>query len=154
MSVHEQMYSADGVRQIAQEWWECEITPELAEKLSLCYVKTAKSRARSEPKPEAVVAVFPLAWLKMRLNDWGLLPVAAQKVADDAPAYVTAVLHTGFLTLPETDEMLARLRNEQLCADVNNPARSKMFAVARKQAVAPIDALAGIVTKSTKQERS
>lgn len=154
MNVHAQMCTAAGLQAVAKEWWDCEITLDLAENLSAKYAKESKNRVKQDIKNGYfITAAGPLVWLKMRLNARNLLPVSGNAPTDDKPTDPTATLRVGFLSLVETEEMLARLQNELLNEDANNPARSKMFETAQKQDITPIDATAGIVTK-TKQDNT
>jgi hypothetical protein len=147
MIVHEQLCTPTGAQEIALEWWDCVISAELSAKLGAAYAKASKHRVAVDRKNgHLITAAGPLVWLKQRLNDAGLLPVSGNPPPDDKPTATTAVLHVGFLCVPETEEMMCRLRNEPLPTDTNNPARSKMFETAQKQIVTPIDALAGKVT--------
>lgn len=154
MTVHKQLCTPIGVQEVAKEWWDCEVPPELAETLSAEYVKKRKKGMEQDfADGKAHSAIGQLIWLKSRLNDAELLPVSGKPPPDDKPTAVTAILHVGFVTLPETEEMLARLQNEEPREDTNKPARSKMFEIAQKQNVAPIDALAGIVAHTSQQDK-
>ena len=153
MTVHEQMCTPEGAQQIAKEWFDCNLAAEQAVKLSRVYKKTSKDRVRKDKAGGFLItAAGPLVWLKTRLNDYGLLPVSKSKANDDAPSAVTAILHVGFLSVAETEEMLSLLRREPKTDETNKPARSKMFATAQKQNVAPIDAVAERVAHKPPQE--
>jgi hypothetical protein len=148
MRVYEQMRSPLGVQDVVREWWDVDISLECAAVIYTAYIKTHDKRVKASLKTDYLVtAAGPLVWLKSKLLDLALLP-GPGGCEDDEQGTVTAVLHIGFLCLEETEEMLANLRNETPQEDVNRPARSKMFTVAQRQTVAPIDALAGIVTRT------
>lgn len=153
MTVHEQMCTPEGMQQTAKEWFDCDLVSEHAVELSRVYAKKSKDRVRKDTAQGLLItAAGPLIWLKTWLNHYRLLPVSKPKANDDDPDAVTAILHVGFLSLAETEEMLAKLRREPKKEETNNPARSKMFSTAQKQAVAPIDALAGKVAHKPPQE--
>jgi hypothetical protein len=150
MDVHDQMCTAAGVQALAKEWWVCDITAETAEELSAQYIKERKKPHEKnvrEGKATSALSAGQLVWLKYMLNMAGLLPVGDNPVTDDTPTPVTAVLHIGFLSVPETDEMLGRLNNEHRRHECNDPARSKMFETAQRQDVIAIDRTAAIVSK-------
>jgi len=152
MTVHDKMCTPSGLQELAKEWWDCLVSDELALSLSTAYIKATEGF-----EPEAGSFSVPclcssgtgqIVWLKNRINDLNLLPVGEARMHDDIPAVTTAVLHVGFLSVFETEEMVCRLRNEPLRQNCENPARSKMFATAQKQDVAPIDRTASIVSRS------
>jgi hypothetical protein len=150
MDVHDQMCTAAGVQALAKEWWVCDIAAETAEKLSAQYIKERKKPHEKnvrEGKATSALSAGQLVWLKYMLNMAGLLPVGDNPVTDDTPTPVTAVLHIGFLSVPETYEMLGRLNNEHRRHECNDPARSKMFETAQRQDVTAIDRTAAIVSK-------
>lgn len=140
MSFHDQMFTAAGVQALGREWFDCEIPEGLASCWSYDYIDAHNKRNNGE---YAITAAFPCVFLKTRLNDLGLLPVANSAPA--AAPVVTAVFHVGFLTLPETLEMWQRLWNENLRTD-SHVARSAIFKAAEKINPTPIDATAAIVT--------
>lgn len=149
MRVHEQMRTPTGIQAVVKEWWDFDLTIELAEELCVAYIKQQIPRIDADiARGYMVTAAGPLVWLKSRIVELGLLTPFVAPLNDDPPRITTAVLHVGFLMLHETEEMLERLHNEQMREDVNKPARSKMFATAQRQAVAPIDALASVVTRA------
>jgi hypothetical protein len=148
MTVHDQMCTPAGVQEVAKEWWDCDIIYEMAERFSVKYVEDTKDRVKQDrANGWFITAAGPLVWLKSHLNDLGLLPISGERVHDDSPTPVTAVLHIGFLSVPETDEMLSRLHTAPRQHDCNNPARSKMFETAQRQDVTAIDRTAAIVSK-------
>lgn len=154
MTVHEQLCTPEGVQAIAKECWDCAVTAEMAETLSAKYIKHRKKPMEDSFRrgtATCAVGAGQLVWLKDMLNEMGLLPISDDRASDDTPTPVTAVLHVGFMTIFETEEMVCRLHNEELCQETNRPARSKMFATAQKQTVTPIDATAGIVAHTSQE---
>lgn len=149
MRVYEQMRTPVGIQAVVKEWWDFDLTIELAEEICVAYIKQQIPRINEDiARGNMVTAAGPLVWLKSRIVELNLLTPFVAPSNDDPPGVTTAILHVGFLTLGETEEMVARLRNESLRENVNKPARSKMFATAQRQAIAPINALAAAVTRT------
>jgi hypothetical protein len=156
MNLHEQLCTPAGVQALAKEWWACDVPAETAEKLSAQYIKKRKKPYEKnvrEGKATSALSAGQLVWLKYMLNIAGLLPVGNNPVTDDTPTPVTAVMHVGFLTLAETEEMMWLLRNERPRENTNTPARSKIFETAQIRSIAPIDATAAIVSQIEKEEK-
>jgi hypothetical protein len=156
MNVHKQLCTPTGVQEAAKEWWDCNVSTEIAEKLSAKYVKQRKKPMEASIKTgstNSALAGGHLVWLKNMLNEAGLLPVSGSPPPDDKAVAVTAVLHVGFITLAETEKMIERLQNEEQLEETNAPARSKIFKTAQKQTITPIDATASIVTHSTQEDK-
>jgi hypothetical protein len=85
----------------------------------------------------------PFAWVKNRILESGLLPFGG--FDPSAEPVVTAVLHVGFLSLPETREMLDRLMFDPERSK-DSTARSRFGKTVHVHAVSPIDATASRVS--------
>lgn len=94
----------------------------------------------------------PAIWIKNRLLELHSLD-APHNPPTDFDDLTTAVLHTFFLSLDETAEMMAILHNENLttCEGRKKPARSKMFNT--PLAVQPIDGTAATVANSRQKKK-
>jgi hypothetical protein len=145
MTFHDQMFTREGIQALGHEWFDCEIPSWLASRWSCDYADAHKIRNQNGTA-EDVTATFPYVFLKMRLLDFELLPVAERAPA--AAPIVTAVFHIGFVRLRESLEMWQRLWNEEIRPDCDMPARSRMFTEMQKISPTPIDATAAIVSKA------
>lgn len=97
-------------------------------------------------------ACGPAIWIKNRLLELHALD-APHNPPTDFDDLATAVLHTFFLSLEETAEMMAILHNEDVMTadDRKKPARSKMFNTPLE--VQPIDSTAATVTNSRPKKK-
>ena len=81
----------------------------------------------------------PAMWIKNRLGELGQIPRCD---GNEVPTAETAILHCFFIHLQETQEMLARLRNDKSNI-ASAVARSKISST--QQHIEPIDAVASRV---------
>jgi hypothetical protein len=125
---HDQISTAIGFVAFAREWFDVFVPESLARRIA--------SQARSH-KERWETAAGPVCWAKNRLLDAGYFRPGRNEFDD---SMVTATLHVGFLSLGESPEMIARLKNEQ--PGDPSPARSRFAELVKKYAVAPIDATA------------
>lgn len=132
MNHHDQILTPGGVADLAAEWFDVFVSPTLSSRIA----KLARQHTRRWD-----TAAGPVCWVKNRLLDAGYFKPGRQ-CHDDS--FVTATLHVGFLSLPESPEMLARLKNER--PEASSPARSRFANSVQKYAVSPIDATAGRVS--------
>jgi hypothetical protein len=132
MNPHDQISTPLGFAEFAAEWFGVFVPPALAAGFAI---------DASEHSRRWETATGPVCWVKNRLLDAGYFKPGRQCHDDSV---VTAILHVGFLSLPESPEMLERLKNEP--RDAPAPARSRFANCVQKYAVAPIDATAGRVS--------
>lgn len=84
------------------------------------------------------------SWLKLRLMELGIFRPGHNLFSKEVRLQ-PCELHLGFLSLPETEEMLIRLRLEAMSTEEAAVARSKLGKVLGVQNVQPIDAVAARV---------
>jgi hypothetical protein len=132
MTPHDQISTPLGFAEFAAEWFGVFVPPALA---------AGFAADASEHGRRWETAAGPVCWVKNRLLDAGYFKPGGQ-CHDDS--FVTAILHVGFLSLPESPEMIARLKNE--LAEEPSPARSRFANSVQRYAVSPIDATAGRVS--------
>ena len=132
MNHHDQILTPEGVADLAAEWFDVFVPQSLSSRIA----KQARQHTRRWE-----TAAGPVCWVKNRLLDEGYFKPGRQCHDDSV---VTAILHVGFLSLPESPEMLERLKNETPTEPAL--ARSRFANCVKKYAVAPIDATAGRVS--------
>jgi|688.fasta_scaffold107683_8 hypothetical protein len=132
MTPHDQISTPLGFAEFAAEWFGVFVPQALSSRIA----KQARQHTRRWE-----TAAGPVCWVKNRLLDEGYFKPGGQ-CHDDS--FVTAILHVGFLSLPESPEMIARLKNE--LAEEPSPARSRFANSVQRYAVSPIDATAGRVS--------
>lgn len=133
MTAHEQISSPDGLRRFAMEW--------LGVSVGYCEASKWAAVARRH-KERWDTAAGPFAWVKNRALEAGLIPFGWAHFDDRR--IVTAVLHIGFLSLPETSEMVARLP-EAAQSPPDSTARSRLVSEMAIRSVSPIDGTAAKV---------
>lgn len=101
--------------------------------------------AGRRPKTSWDTSCGPAIWIKNRMLNMRAFDVTHNPPTDFGDL-TTAVLHTFFLSLEETDEMIAILHNEDVVTSEQRkkPARSKMFSTSL--VTRPIDSTASSVT--------
>jgi hypothetical protein len=135
--------ATDTMQQYLRERFDINISRADAQSLVKLYVAKLQ-RLKKANKKDLNHDLSMQTWLRYMLNDWDLFLPRPQ--VDDATDFVmTATLHIGFLTLPETSEMLERLLNESPSRN-SNVARSKIFTTLQRSVVSPVDATAAKVT--------
>lgn len=80
-------------------------------------------------------------WLRKRVDCLNAWPPALGNTPD--LSFKPVELHAFFISIAETEEMLAKLRKEKVVADTDNPARSKLSKT--NEVIHPIDSVAAKV---------
>jgi len=132
VNAHDKISTPAGFAEFASEWFEIAVPPVLA------VIYSGEARDHQE---RWETSTGPFCWVKNRLLEAGYFDVGRNSPAGGG---ITAILHIGFLSLPESQEMLQRLKNER--PEDSSPARSRFSKAVKKYAVAPIDATAGRVS--------
>ena len=132
-TLHEQLQTTDGIKAAAREWYDSDVPDHLAEKWSGLFRKFTTIWTTS---------AGPVMWLKNRIRESALLPESGAKCSDNE---AETLLHIGFCFILESEEMLARLRNEK-AARGGKVARSKLVKDASVHTHMPIDRVAARVS--------
>lgn len=135
MKLDAQLRTPEGLQAAAWEWFDVDVSKDLAEKWSAKYNKTI---ARTY-----ITSAGPLMWLKNRMMEQMLFVYGGSQ---DFPGIDGCDLHVAFLFIEETEEMLCRLRTpERTTTPDESVARSKIGKTNTK--IQPVDALAAAVTE-------
>jgi hypothetical protein len=136
--------ATDTMQQYICERFDVNISRADAQSLVGLYVAKLRRLKKANPR-DLDYDLSMQVWLRYMLNCYtGVF--SPQLQTDDSSEFVaTATFHIGFLTLPETSEMLERLFNESPSHN-SNVARSKMFTTLQRSVVSPVDATAAKVT--------
>jgi len=127
--INDDLQTPQGVVSVAKEWLDVDVPFNLASTWARRYKKCYAGWT---------VSAGPLVWLKNRIAESLVFPRSSSQLTVEADS---CELHTFFIFITETDEMIATLRLNQTPSE-SRVSSSRIFREMPIHAIAPVDGVA------------